>query len=194
MKLEHKNILACQLRFWNIAIAILVLSVSQGIASQQTEQFVFATEHQSFPIKNSIESELAPTNHYDLSCEIISCRAGGKVASCSKQIEDEWRMKSKYCNQLIVGSGVSAYAMVLSLPNICIKSDAVIKIHRPYFEGLKVVEVGSFWHRYFFDRISPNALKYFIDKGGLKRKGFANAALMIPVPADKTGVPICGVN
>lgn len=124
-------------------------------------------------------------------CEITQCRGGGNVPSCWAKMQREARVKSKSCGQLVIGSGVSAYAMALSLPKTCIKSNAVIKIHRPYFAGYRTAAIGSHWHNYYFGRIKPSAVNFFRTRGGMKRDGFANAAQMVGVPAAQTGLKIC---
>jgi hypothetical protein len=106
-------------------------------------------------------------------------------------MQQEAAAKSKSCNHVIIGSGVSAYAMAMALPRACIKPSAVIKIHRPYHEGYKAVAIGSRWHNYYFGRIKPSAVNYFKARGGMQRSGFANAAMMISVPAANTGLPLC---
>jgi hypothetical protein len=150
-------------------------------------QSAFATVALSFALTCTLPgSMLAAPN-----CEITKCRSGGNVTTCWASIKQEANSKSKSCSKLVIGSGISAYAMALSLPGVCIKSNAVIKIHRPYDSNLQAVPLGSRWHTYYFGRIRPAAVGYFKAKGGMQREGFANAAFMVSVPAAKTGVPIC---
>lgn len=123
--------------------------------------------------------------------KLRSVAVGGKITRCWASMQQEAAAKSKSCNHVIIGSGVSAYAMAMALPRACIKPSAVIKIHRPYHEGYKAVAIGSRWHNYYFGRIKPSAVNYFKARGGMQRSGFANAAMMISVPAANTGLPLC---
>jgi hypothetical protein len=125
------------------------------------------------------------------SCEITSCRGGGSVPGCLAKIRKEHAAKRKSCDQVQIGSGSSAYAMATSLPDVCIKQGARIGIHRPYRKSLREVAVGSYYHNTYFGHIRRQSVAYFTSKGGMKRKGFSNAASMIYVPASKTGVPPC---
>jgi hypothetical protein len=124
-------------------------------------------------------------------CEITKCRYGGNVSTCWNSMKKEAATKLKSCNQIVVGSGQSAYAMALTLPRTCIKPNAVIQIHRPYHKNYKAVAAGSRWHNFYFGRIRPSAVSYFKARGGMKRDGFANVIGMVSVPASKTGLPLC---
>jgi hypothetical protein len=128
-----------------------------------------------------------------INCEITQCRMGGNVPECWQKMRAEALSKSRACKNVQIGSGVSAYAMALSLPRTCIKSTAVIKIHRPFHfrNNYKAVPIGSRWHNYYFGRIRPKAVSYFKARGGMNRDGTSNAFGMTAVPAAQTGAPIC---
>jgi hypothetical protein len=137
----------------------------------------------SFSLSNTV---LAASN-----CEITKCRYGGNVSACWNSMKKEAATKLKSCDQIVVGSGQSAYAMALTLPRTCIKPNAVIQIHRPYRKNYKAVAAGSHWHNFYFGRIRPPAVSYFKAHGGMQRDGFANVWGMVSVPAAKTGLPLC---
>jgi hypothetical protein len=124
-------------------------------------------------------------------CEITQCRSGGNVAACWANMKREARHKAKTCNKVVIGSGVSSYAMALGLPGACIKANAVIKIHRPYHPDLKAVALDSRMHNFYFGRLKPRAISYFRAHGGMQRDGLSNAMFMVSVPAANTGLPIC---
>ncbi len=124
-------------------------------------------------------------------CEITQCRGGGKVSTCWANMKREAQSKAKSCNSVVIGSGVSSYAMALGLPGACIKANAVIKMHRPYHPNLKAVASGSRMHNFYFGHIKPSAISYFRAHGGMQRDGLSNAMFMISVPAANTGLPIC---
>jgi hypothetical protein len=128
-----------------------------------------------------------------VNCEITQCRGGGSVPECWRKMRAEALSKSRTCKNVQIGSGVSAYAMALSLPRTCIKSSAVIRIHRPFHmrNNYKAVPIGSHWHNYYFGRIRPKAVNYFRARGGMSRDGMSNAYGMTAVPAAQTGAPIC---
>lgn len=124
-------------------------------------------------------------------CEITKCRSGGRINTCWASMSREARGKAKSCDQIVIGSGQSAYAMALSLPRACIRAGAIIKIHRPYLDNFKAVPVGSRWHNFYFNRIKSSAVTYFKARGGMRRSGLSNAMFMVEVPAARTGLPIC---
>ena len=124
-------------------------------------------------------------------CEITQCRSGGKVSACWANMKREAQIKAKSCGRVVIGSGVSAYAMALGLPGACIKANAVIKIHRPYHPDYKAVALGSRMHNFYFSRINPRAINYFRARGGMQRDGIWNAMVMVSVPAANTGLPVC---
>jgi hypothetical protein len=125
-------------------------------------------------------------------CEINTCRLGGRVDQCWAGMKREAKNKSKFCRQIVIGSGHSAYAMALSLPDACIKANAVIGIHRPFnLRNAQASRLGSRWHNFYFGRINPYAVSYFAARGGMRRNGLTNANYMVAVPANRTGVPIC---
>jgi hypothetical protein len=125
------------------------------------------------------------------SCEITTCRYGGRINLCWANIEREAAYKAKFCRQIVIGSGLSAYAMALSISGACIKAGAVIGMHRPFDTSYRAAPVGSRWHKYYFDRIKSSAVVYFTSRGGMKRNGLTNAKYMVAVPAHRTGIPIC---
>ena len=136
---------------------------------------------------------IANVAHAAPNCEITQCRGGGKVLACWANMKREAQSKAKSCGRVVIGSGVSAYAMALGLPGACIKANAVIKIHRPYRPDYKAVALGSRMHNFYFGRIKPRAISYFRAQGGMQRDGFSNAMIMVSVPAANTGLPVCKV-
>ena len=135
---------------------------------------------------------LLSANHsFAADCTIRSCFLGGQVDKCWAKLQKEHKAKSKKCDVVKIGTGYSAYAMSTTLPDVCIIKTASIGIHRPYLPATGMVEIGSHWHNYYFDKINPKAVAYWRKKGGPKWGNVRNTLFTLPVPAKETGVPIC---
>jgi hypothetical protein len=88
-----------------------------------------------------------------------------------------------------IKTGYSAYAMASGFSNTCIEKDASLYLHLPYGRGYKTRPIAT---NYYRSRIKATVWGKFIAKGGAKRSGVANAWFMTRIPANETGIPLCG--
>jgi hypothetical protein len=126
---------------------------------------------------------------YSADCTLRSCSNGGPIVKCWEKLKVEHQAKLRSCGVVKIKTGYSAYAMASGLPNTCIERDASLYLHLPYGRGYKTRPIAT---NYYRSRIKATVWAKFIAKGGAKRSGVSNAWFMTRVPANETGIPVCG--